>query len=1149
MKRSLLLLFCGLLSWNFSLAQRPHAPATLLWRISHPSAAQPSYLFGTMHLQDKRLFHFTDSLYQAIQVVNGFAAELDLDDLNEVMISAIQQRTPVSKNASILLNDVINSSLKKKYKHDLEKKFRKKFEKIELAELSNEAENWQSVYRKSDDMPTFVDAYLYGLAQQQEKWTGALEDPEDQLQIGTDDLEIKIQTALLSDQNRRQHIDTLVDIYLSEDLDRMHEMVKQPENNFGYFRVNIRNIKMAQRIDSLMAVRTCFYAVGAAHLPGDSGLIQLLRKQGYSVEPVVSHTRLHPDEMLSKDRKLNWQKTSLSNGDFFIDMPGKASSLGENTVFQDAKLYFDPLTMSGFFSAFLPLWQLTEKAIDSTCRELRKNYAKTGKVLRDSVWKMNDKKAYQVEAITKDGFVNMLAHPVPGGIVLNMIVSMSEAGMKLNRATEYFSSFVVNKTPTPPMTPGWRREFDAKMQFSYEVPVNLEPVNQANADTSWSFDARGGYDAATGVYYLVNTMESKKGYYSSSDLPYFEDVVEVQRAQKENRVLNYKFVTTDGFPTLKLLLAKKVDRDSIYYDFTVINRGNRRYLTVVGYKPRTKAAADATRFTNSIKLIPYAHYKTIAALPNVENFTLESPTRFELDSSITGEDSRRYLSYDPSSSVTSHIDMAKINRYYGSITDSAMMQEQVEQYCATGDSIIQLNLFYQQKYPVAEGWIQLATSHNRKRFKILVSGDTVFSLITVVSAEVEQAASYKKMFNSFALKHPTPNSYGQSKAKDLLNDLLLPDTLIFREAKTALEWVTIEPKDIRYLQEATLHPMVDFSERSYCTHDVLLKRLVEMNDSSTYGFIEAAYPQLTERNTELQYPLLSALIKMNTGRGRSLALSLLKTGLPKQGSASIFYDALADSIAYVSEFYPFIWQHRQDSILRKVIPGMVYDMNAAGTLSKEQLLAIKPVLLSLADEYAGVHKDKQLPLPVYYGSLIHLLIQFGGEEGKVQLDSLALHPNEDIQFNTVFRQLEIGSKPLSAAVQQLAADPYYRARIYELLQEAKLLKLYPSSLRSQRYLAASHLFRTIWEDYRNFDMQFLREKTVKIQGKKQQFFLYKISFTTDEGQVEFLGVAGGYLNKKTLQANPGKFVGVWYDEPFDASMVDVLFERYLETQH
>ncbi len=47
-----------------------------------------------------------------------------------------------------------------------------------------------------------------------------------------------------------------------------------------------RNRKWARELKKLLPGRSLLVAVGAAHLPGKEGVIELLRKEGYTVEPV-----------------------------------------------------------------------------------------------------------------------------------------------------------------------------------------------------------------------------------------------------------------------------------------------------------------------------------------------------------------------------------------------------------------------------------------------------------------------------------------------------------------------------------------------------------------------------------------------------------------------------------------------------------------------------------------------------------------------------------------------------------------------------------------------------------------------------------------------------------------------------------------------
>ena len=75
-----------------SSAQQNSWPKSLLWRIAGKNLTQPSFLFGTMHLQDKRLFYFGDSLYYYLEKVDGYALELDLQEFLDSVVQRAMQR-------------------------------------------------------------------------------------------------------------------------------------------------------------------------------------------------------------------------------------------------------------------------------------------------------------------------------------------------------------------------------------------------------------------------------------------------------------------------------------------------------------------------------------------------------------------------------------------------------------------------------------------------------------------------------------------------------------------------------------------------------------------------------------------------------------------------------------------------------------------------------------------------------------------------------------------------------------------------------------------------------------------------------------------------------------------------------------------------
>ena len=90
------------------------------------------------------------------------------------------------------------------------------------------------------------------------------------------------------DQNKKI-TQQLAVLYTSQDLDGIQALSDKddPEMN-GYMDLLLydRNKKWAKELDGLLRGKSLLIAVGAGHLPGQQGVIELLRKKGYTVDPV-----------------------------------------------------------------------------------------------------------------------------------------------------------------------------------------------------------------------------------------------------------------------------------------------------------------------------------------------------------------------------------------------------------------------------------------------------------------------------------------------------------------------------------------------------------------------------------------------------------------------------------------------------------------------------------------------------------------------------------------------------------------------------------------------------------------------------------------------------------------------------------------------
>jgi hypothetical protein len=145
----------------------------------------------------------------------------------------------------------------------------------------------------------FLDYLLYIKAAEQGKTVIGLEQMGEQLAVFTS-LSLNEQVSMLRDTLRDHHnfsqlFEQLLSTYLERDLQKLLELSEQQnmrgsdtalQQRFMGSLVDERNRRMAERLLPLLEAGEVFAAVGALHLPGDTGLLALLRRQGLRVSPV-----------------------------------------------------------------------------------------------------------------------------------------------------------------------------------------------------------------------------------------------------------------------------------------------------------------------------------------------------------------------------------------------------------------------------------------------------------------------------------------------------------------------------------------------------------------------------------------------------------------------------------------------------------------------------------------------------------------------------------------------------------------------------------------------------------------------------------------------------------------------------------------------
>lgn len=261
----------------------------LLWKITGNGLKKPSYLYGTMHTSDARILRQGDKALPYLEQTKQYAMELDpKESFNLALIEKVMMGKGYSLKEMIPAREykVLDSLVKVSTGVSLAL-----FDNISPIFITAMVEGSGAGLQKSANGESFLDTYLSEKAAKKKKKLVGIETVDEQLSA-LNVLSYQEQADLLvdglHDLEAGKDESDMVKYYLEQNLDSIAAMdatADMPEKLFTAL-VTERNKRMAERIGDMAQKQSTFAAVGALHLPGDGGVIALLRKKGYTVEAV-----------------------------------------------------------------------------------------------------------------------------------------------------------------------------------------------------------------------------------------------------------------------------------------------------------------------------------------------------------------------------------------------------------------------------------------------------------------------------------------------------------------------------------------------------------------------------------------------------------------------------------------------------------------------------------------------------------------------------------------------------------------------------------------------------------------------------------------------------------------------------------------------
>lgn len=271
--------------------------AQLLWKIDGNGVNKPSYLFGTHHIAPITVLDSVPSLRQIINEADKVYGEVVMADMMKpegVMAIQTAMMAPADSTLSKIFTpeqlDTISNALSTYIQPGLTVQM---FEAFKPAMLSTTFASGLSVQAFPDfDVSQQLDATIQSIATEMGKEVGGLETVESQIEVLSGN-PISEQAEALMEELRDvdkaiRQARTLATAYRLGDIEAiLAEMSKDSDSESDLDRLLYsRNRNWIETMQTQLPAGGALYVVGAGHLPGEQGVINLLRKAGYTVKPM-----------------------------------------------------------------------------------------------------------------------------------------------------------------------------------------------------------------------------------------------------------------------------------------------------------------------------------------------------------------------------------------------------------------------------------------------------------------------------------------------------------------------------------------------------------------------------------------------------------------------------------------------------------------------------------------------------------------------------------------------------------------------------------------------------------------------------------------------------------------------------------------------
>ncbi|MEM9887134.1 MAG: TraB/GumN family protein [Bacteroidota bacterium] len=1128
-------------------AQKDKPNYALLWEITSDALENPSYLFGTMHVKDKRAAAFPDSLLIALQQTEAYAMEVHPDTMIDFMMQLM-----FAKDTSNILKEKLSVDAYERLNQAVIEKTGKPIE-----ELENQDPSFIELLLTNFDEPDYtekndqmLDLYFYKQAWAMEKPIYGLEEFKDYENVTKQFFglfEEEISNVADEYETSDEQFEDMIAIYQAGDLEALHQWMQARSTGEDFDRAMLddRNQKMVKSIGQILKNQSCFFAVGAAHLPGEMGMINLLRAAGYQVRKVKATFKEDPKKYDAGEGFDRWQLATNKRFGYELKLPSKAYNVNNlvegNQINFNFDMSFNMLDMSGFLiiGIVLPgvhkksyqmedMLELVDRYGDGADREMLEKKSIRYKGLKGGQFRFREEDgAYTTwRVFIRDGLANLFG-------VYGENVSFKQA------AVQYFYKNINFQVPKMED----RSNADHLLYSSNGAYQILMPFQPTYKRTVQSFEIEEGVEReVVGHIYYANDFAANSLFLVQHNYlalgMYVEDQ-EVLLQESINRISaergtpeSVKDIRYEGLPGKEVLYI--LEQQNLYV--RILLRGNRTYLLLAFTPKKKERMVSVNAFFNSFQLrTPLEMQVRSRKLEPIKvsmDFPSQPIARFEKDEGDYPQlDEWEYIAQDTLNGYSYTLMEYHYPPYYQVADMDSFLNNYGENLKSGQDYDVFLDTTFQGKRAwYTENEADSAVGVNYAL--IFLAGERLYELAVYAPVEEDKKRAWR-FFNSFQSDENYQLDYFTSDRSELLlKNIQSKDSSTQLAAKQGID---------RYEMSVTNLPMIyKILEQDYpfdtlhddSIHDLMFQELLYTSDENTLPFLAQLFQKRAGKRLA-QASILEVLSDMKNEAAYDLFFELaphFKGAAYDEYGYSYVIESMRDTVALTAKYYTDIRDLGSNKALRYYTYNLIFHLLRADALDKEAIAKDQSIYLQAAkaivEKYDLKEAKKTLPEMEEYWELDALHVILGELPAGSAIDQYLLSmlslPDANLVAVLIDALLLHNQKIPVTAFEAVFADPYRWKQLLSDLQYEKHLEFIPSHFLTQKATVRAYVQHYLEDEYGTLSkFDFIEKRDFEWKGKPLNLYLYTFALENYEGT--FLGVCSQPKSEKEIEISPTLF--------------------------